>query len=156
LHVFRLVLHEGLAEGLEVQGDGVIRGRRDRRAQEIAELRAHRVGHRLTGTRDERADEGDPAQASAQSPCGAGDRDATPAVADQHDVGEVPALDLGDQVGHRVGQPQFTRVVAGREARHGQRDASVAGAGHPLGDRVPRPTAVPGPWHENVVHQRHS
>jgi hypothetical protein len=73
--------------------------------EECAHFGAQSVGHRLAGTRDERAEEAQLRQPLLQLP-GSGDhRNPAPAVAYEDNVGQVPPLDLIDEVADSVGQP---------------------------------------------------
>ena len=74
------------------------------------------------------------------------------AVADQDDVVQVLSLDQVDDVGDVGVQVDLGRGLVGAVPQPGERHRVdlVALAAELVGDRLPGPTAEPGPWDENV------
>jgi hypothetical protein len=74
---------------------------------------------------------------------------AAPALADQDDLSEVAALDLGHDVVDRVREPESGAIVAVGEAGQGDRDGRITGLAQPPGDRLPGPASLPGSGDED-------
>jgi hypothetical protein len=67
---------------------------------------------------------------------------AAPALADQDDLSEVAALDLGHDVIDRIRELESGAIVVG-EAGQGDRNGRIADLTKPPGDRLPGPASLP-------------